>query len=161
MLLCVEVTMHRAETQVLEQQLNKALAELRSSREAAASSQAKLQAMARDLADSEKKAQQSVEQLTELQVGSTGHAGCLGCGDVWVVGLGWESRRTAPQEEAGIKGRRKWDMRVVWGVTLGVDVKVWVVGLRVERGKRFGAAPSHGCRAGHREWLGGREDKRK
>lgn len=55
--------------QVLEQQLNKALAELRSSREAAASSQAKLQAMARDLADSEKRAQQSVEQLTELQVG--------------------------------------------------------------------------------------------
>ncbi|GIL48557.1 hypothetical protein Vafri_5049 [Volvox africanus] len=55
------------EVLVLEQQLSKAISELRTARSAASTSQEKLQRMAQDLATSERAARQSAEQLSELQ----------------------------------------------------------------------------------------------
>ncbi|EFJ47443.1 hypothetical protein VOLCADRAFT_92161 [Volvox carteri f. nagariensis] len=55
------------EVLVLEQRLAGALSELRTARNAAATSQEKLQRMAQDLASSERVARQSAEQLAELQ----------------------------------------------------------------------------------------------
>ncbi|GIL74434.1 hypothetical protein Vretimale_2062 [Volvox reticuliferus] len=55
------------EVLMLEQQLSKALSELRTARNAASTSQEKLQRMAQDLATSERAARQSADQLSELQ----------------------------------------------------------------------------------------------
>ncbi|GLC35195.1 hypothetical protein PLESTB_000564700 [Pleodorina starrii] len=55
------------EVLVMEQRLGRALAELRTARSAAAASQEKLQRMAQDLANSERAARHSADQLAELQ----------------------------------------------------------------------------------------------